>query len=468
MADILKKTRSTSGWIIKRYAPPRMILERIFPEYRPDNPVPSGRPKKHFHANEGIPVPPPPGDCPRGSHHKGDPNYVGRYIDCPSCVYPSHVFRASRMQEHINRGKGKSRKDAKSPTDHRGRNANKPHIHTPLGKYQHAPNPKVNKKKFHDHTEYAIHNKLGALEKHIKAKAGHGGEDVDGRHLHLQRAKDHDHGYATRLDVHPIAAKLFGDAEVVFFGIEGCIKADAMLTYILNNDLKASVVSVPAIGNWNAPELPEFAALHLYGRTVYIVADADAYQNDSVMEQARLLQTRLRRLGVDDVHIALPPARTRRRYKGVDDFLVGGGRLEDLGVIDRDPSPALDEFVRLHERRGDQGRRLSDVLYALSMHAGPDGRSRSSLRSQARVVGTNVERFRRGLEDLKELGAVKVEGDLSTRKEIWVNRYFGFEYVEDWETRPTIVVAPELRAFDQPKRKLGPIPKCDIGEMQSA
>ncbi len=464
MADIVKKAKEQPGWIIPRCAPPRMIhLPTIFPEYRPDHPVRTGRRKKHFHAEAGIPVPPPPWDCPRGSHRKGDPNYAGTYMDCGSCVLPQRVFSSAAMDKHIKKSKGKSRTKAKSPTDHRGKNSDQVHVHDPFGKYQHASNPRVLKVKRHDHEEYNEYKRLATLKKHVQFT--HKGADVAGIHEHWDRVKDHENGHASRLDVHPIAAKMLAEAEVVFFGIEGCLNADAMLTYILNYGLMASVVSVPAIGNWNAPELRDFVAIHLIGKKVYIVADADAYKNESVMEQARLLQTRLRWLGVADVHIALPPARTRRKYKGVDDFLAAGGWLEDLEVIDRDSSPALGAFIQLHQRRGDQGRRLSDVLYALSMHAGPDGSITASLRSQARVVGTNVERFRRGLHDLVQVSAVTVIGDLKTRRDAYVNRYYSLDFIEDWEgDRPTILIAPELRAIDLPKRNLGPIPKCDIGE----
>ena len=108
-----------------------------------------------------------------------------------------------------------------------------------------------------------------------------------------------------------------------------------MLTYILKHNLAASVFSVPAIGNWMAPELAKFTS-RLIGKTVYIVADADAYRNDAVMEQARLCRTYLQECGVRDAHAALPPRRTRRESKGVDDFLHNRGRLEDLEINDRE------------------------------------------------------------------------------------------------------------------------------------
>ena len=120
--------------------------------------------------------------------------------------------------------------------------------------------------------------------------------------------------------------------KVVFFVIEGVIKADAVLTYILKHDLKASVFDVPAVWQWDARELAEFARPTCSASEVCIVADADGYRNlRGVMTPARLCQMKLKELGIF-VYIALPPARTRRKYKGVDDFLAGGGRLEDLEI----------------------------------------------------------------------------------------------------------------------------------------
>src|SRR5262249_23170769 len=54
---------------------------------------------------------------------------------------------------------------------------------------------------------------------------------------------------AKRIDVNPIVWEHggFEDAERVFFGIEGCIKADAILTALLRANQPQAVFSVPSV-----------------------------------------------------------------------------------------------------------------------------------------------------------------------------------------------------------------------------
>jgi hypothetical protein len=56
--------------------------------------------------------------------------------------------------------------------------------------------------------------------------------------------------YAKRIDMHPLAVGLLRDAKRIYFGLEGCIKADAMLSAILRSREKASVLSVPSVTLW--------------------------------------------------------------------------------------------------------------------------------------------------------------------------------------------------------------------------
>ena len=55
---------------------------------------------------------------------------------------------------------------------------------------------------------------------------------------------------ATRIDSNPLALDLLNGAERIYFGIEGCIKADAMLSAILESGERATVVSVPSVTLW--------------------------------------------------------------------------------------------------------------------------------------------------------------------------------------------------------------------------
>jgi hypothetical protein len=131
---------------------------------------------------------------------------------------------------------------------------------------------------------------------------------VSGEHDHRRDVKDYSNSLAKRLDIHPRALKRLAKAEVVYFVIEGCLKADAVLSAIERDDRSESVFSVPSLTLWdagkNASELRNFAQGHLRGKTVIIIPDADWVDNDLIISQARLAElflrdrcVRLRRFG---------------------------------------------------------------------------------------------------------------------------------------------------------------------------
>lgn len=443
-------------WIMQRFAV-LPGLPQIFPEYRPDKPVTTRPPHKHFHAEDGVPIPPPPSKCPRGPHRKGD----GTYIQCPCCVHPRDVHAAADMARHINRSKGLTKQKSKSRTDHRGKNSNQPHPHLHFGKYQHLPNDRDDQVTQHDHSWYVRREDQGKLRAHIKYH--HGGiAPPPGFHPQVRRnVKDRKNGSATRLDMHPWAAERLQEAEVVFFVIEGVIKADAVLSYILKHDLKASVFCVPAVWQWDAPELEEFADRHLLGKRVYIVADADGYRNElGVMRPACLCQLRLRELGVDNVQIALPPARTRRKWKGVDDFLAEDGCLEDLEITRYKMKWSMwgPATVRVD-------RVLSEAKYvmALSVLVDPDGNYSGSLRSLARVFGKEPKTTIRILERLKDAYYITMSGDPKTRQKVYLSHLYELGATEEWDLEdghnaPVITLDPKYRAEKLPKTRLGEMP----------
>src|SRR2546426_8510334 len=49
------------GYVITRHAPPGS--DKIYAEIRPDEAVYVEGPEKHFHANKGLVIPPPPWEC---------------------------------------------------------------------------------------------------------------------------------------------------------------------------------------------------------------------------------------------------------------------------------------------------------------------------------------------------------------------------------------------------------------------
>jgi hypothetical protein len=122
------------------------------------------------------------------------------------------------------------------------------------------------------------------MQRHIEKV--HGGVNDQTVHLDENRAK-----YvfppgdgAKRLDMHPEAWTRFTTASRVFFVIEGCIKADAVLS------AGEAVFSVPSVTLWRAHELHAFART-LRGKVVYIIPDADWTTNGLVITQAIFCRT---------------------------------------------------------------------------------------------------------------------------------------------------------------------------------
>ncbi len=337
---------------------------------------------------------------------------------------------------------------AKYADDHRGVNVEEVHEHAAMAKYVFPPTPRCDKTWEHDHEEH-----YRDPERRLAHIAGHHhrGEDSTGRHEHISRVKDRSLSLAARIDVHPSAIEKLPGARHVFFVIEGCIKADAVLS------AGEAVCSVPSVTLWDCAELSAFTAKYLLGRVVVIVPDSDWEDIGAVVTQARLLQTRLRQDRVL-AQIAAPPQPApgvdgKRKKVGVDDFLLGGGSMDDLDVIDRLPSPHLQQFAEDTARRSDQAKRTFDVLWALSMHASRQGEIRVSLRLLSRIMGIPVMRISRGVQDLEELGAISIDGDLSISRGRFIGRGQYIHQV-DWEDMPTFTIREDLRAIDESRRTL--------------
>jgi hypothetical protein len=271
-------------------------------------------------------------------------------------------------------------------------------------------------------------------------------------------------GDAKHLDVNPLAVHKIRRAERVFFGIEGSIKADAMLS------AGEAVFSVAAVGLWDAPELRLFAARYLRRKRIYIVPDADWFDNPQVITHALLCRTFLRNgLGLE-AEIASPPvawwheraAAGYKHDKGIDDFLAQRGRMDELDVVVRDPPPNLAAWLWTQDQaaRIDRKRRNARLLEGLALHAGRDGRvAYLGLRKCARVMGINGNTgrpyshvaARRALQDLHEMGAFAVEdGSLETILQTWrefqpgagwIDRYGGMDFAD----RPTLTLKEDLR-----------------------
>jgi len=299
-------------------------------------------------------------------------------------------------------------------------------------------------------------------------------------HMHAVPVTLRGEQLAKRIDVNPLVWRHggFEKAERVFFGIEGCIKADAILTALLAAGEPAAIFSVPSVSLWEATypaaedeiedgdELAAFVQTHLLGKLVCIVPDADAGTKDEVMMQALLCRSTVRRLGAQ-AEIVLPPDdRLEQGIKGVDDYLGSSGRTLDGMVWFRKEPPDERQLGqwRLGRQAGthwpaDRLQRAIETLQALATHAGEQGQFSASVRLLSRAIGRRRsipearrddpdaldsvrkrdpeaarKRFERGIKDLLEVGAITSNKPLSIRQERWLERQSGWHLAQglDW------------------------------------
>lgn len=306
----------------------------------------------------------------------------------------------------------------------------------------------------HDHTRYS----LGQMSNHLRGWHSDETEEefpaVNEAHEHYLNVKAAVND-AARIDVHPWALPLLkaDTTTTVFAGMEGCIKADAMLSAILRDKLLASVYSFPSVTLGNCPELPRFAAEFLMDRTVVAVLDndwADPSKEGAVENQGRIYQGKLLALGVPKVHLVAPPYTPGGKKLGVDDFLgAENGHLSELVCLDVEP-PDFDAVRRWVTWNGDLQRNQSKAAHVLRSMAVFAGKSKAlsvTLSCMANAMGVPVRTVTKHVERFQRWGAVEVDGILDTGPS-WFGGY-------DWDTRPTIRLVPDvMHATVLPERTL--------------
>jgi hypothetical protein len=290
------------------------------------------------------------------------------------------------------------------------------------------------------------------MERHIldTQKGGHGG--VNDQSVH-QRANVAKYVFppgkgAARIDMHPDAWTKFSNTPMVFFVIEGCIKADAILT------AGYPVFSAPSVTLWDVPELKPVIERYAKNRVVYIVADADWYGNDQVLTQALLCRTRVLSLGAAEAHVCAPSLDFFKETgeKGVDDFLAAGRKVEDLEVLEREAPYGLAEWIAENRLAGrlDKISSMARACSGISLHAGTDGRYKGTISALGKAVGMNKRTAARAVGYLRDYGAVAVEGSLETQP-AYTDRS-GTTYGMEWQDPPTLTLVPELRATERWRR----------------
>jgi hypothetical protein len=237
---------------------------------------------------------------------------------------------------------------------------------------------------------------------------------------------------ANRLEIHPLALRLLPAAKTIYFALEGTPKADAILSRIIATGERASVFDVPSVTLWRDPGLKQVAQTFLrgLGRTkplVVIVVDADYRENDRVMRQALLLRETLRSYGTNTC-VAAPPADLDAEdallYKGVDDFLAAGGKLEALVVLER------------------------EAPFSLALYAQDDGTISGSPLSLAPLLGCrrSADRVVEKLKQLLETGFVSADRSLELVRDEWTGAFKWKGARDDW---PTFAIDAERRYADR-------------------
>ncbi len=240
------------------------------------------------------------------------------------------------------------------------------------------------------------------------------------------------------VDVHPLARpSLLSEPEEVFFVLEGSLKGDALLSFLLHRDAAAAVMSVRSVTLWRVPD----ALFHPYrkilrkAKVVQVIPDSNylkswtdewgrphiinpmvRYQTDGCVAWLREQKIRAKfvvppylspglalKLGVD---------RDKRWNQGIDDHLAHGGNLDKwnantnpLGCrrfaysgFDR-PIPSLGPRDRGYQRDLDALKRLTGLhgtdsgLFRLADLYPPDRKTDAS----PEVLRKTAQRAYRGL-----------------------------------------------------------------------
>jgi hypothetical protein len=223
-AFMTRMAKQSPGWSITRHpvpgAPP------IYPEIRPDNAVETRSPTRHWHGAGEPPEEPGIEVIVRGTKAWAD--HCRRINEDPKHPDKHHELRQD-VHEHKNEAK-----------------------------YVFPSSAYVDEPWDHDHSAKKYEDPV-ALLRHLEHYHQEPPEPLEnGKHRHWRRVKDHSDSLARRLDVHRMAWERFAETDRVYFGIEGCLKADSILSAIIREGRNESVFSVPSVSLWAAPELDSF------------------------------------------------------------------------------------------------------------------------------------------------------------------------------------------------------------------
>ena len=246
---------------------------------------------------------------------------------------------------------------------------------------------------------------------------------------------------AKRIDVHPRGREWWCNSPFFFFVLEGCLKADA----IMSADFPT--ISVPSVTLWDGPDfellLTKFFALEKYRpryerRVAFVVSDSDWRDGKgraSICKQSRKVVDMLRRNWARAFWVA-PPSVPGEPKVGVDDHLGRLGRtIPELEIVSPQVSPQDGRRIRswFSGRRGrgraEEGQQRDyAVLMWLRANCSPDGLAEAFATEIARNLHMSDDRVGRGLRSLVDRGLVKKK----RKPEAWCDLQNGV-----WKNTPT-------------------------------
>ena len=138
------------------------------------------------------------------------------------------------------------------------------------------------------------------------------------------------------LDVPPLVRSRLADPDVPLFITEGARKADAAVSRGL------CCVAVLGVWNWRGTNdlggkvaLPDWEAIALNGRPIYICFDSDAMTKPQVHQALARLKAFLEQRGARVRLVYLPPGQHGEKV-GLDDYLAAGHSVDDLLALASD------------------------------------------------------------------------------------------------------------------------------------
>jgi hypothetical protein len=346
------------------------------------------------------------------------------------------------------------------------RHPNDIYIHVEPQKYRFLAAPLIPDSFEHTHEQMLEKNDKDHGGKFLRHLLGwHDEKHSNGRIPKADESHKHFHSVkgesdADRWSLDPLALE-YRDNDRAFVVMEGPLKGASVLSQA------EFVLYCPSVTLGTREELERLATEHLIGKKVWIVVDSDAF-TDRPMVRHFALRTWWVLFDMNiDAEIVFPPSKKGKK-EGVDDWLGGGGTLDqllvykpivpDLGLIyDYLLSEFPDKPFILY-RKATMVARLATFAdeerhITLSEEAGL-----SSARTTAAMLGCGQGRVLENLNwfiDRDLLDLYSEDGTLKILKKWqWAGDDRGYIQTEGWDKRPVITI-PEWCAATTVKSTIG-------------